>query len=186
MLRMLMYSASVAVTVRMAYLMKFKSDDFLWDTLDVAIWSVIEPGLAITAGSLATLRPLYRDISSRLGWTNPANTFPTDEHKDQRGWYRTPSNDVRKKSGPFSLMSITRAGDMDTRKSESSDDLPARAQRPKSTRLRNHSMNASEQNKGFNSWRIQVGDRSDEDLTVAHGITRQTDVFLESNRKHKM
>lgn len=181
---MVLFSASVAVTVRMGYLMKFKSPDFLWDTLDVAIWSDIEQGLAITAGSLATLRPLYRDITKRLlGWTDAA-TFPTDR-KDSRGWYRTPSSDNHpKRSGPFSLMTITRVGDEETRRSgESDEELAARMGKPSPIKLRNDLVDANEQNKGFNSWRIQVGGRSDEDLTAAHGITRQTDVFLESSRQ---
>ncbi|KAF2451468.1 hypothetical protein P171DRAFT_425969 [Karstenula rhodostoma CBS 690.94] len=176
--------ASVAVTVRMGYLMKFKSPDFLWDTLDVAVWSNIEQGLAITAGSLATLRPLYRDITKRLlGWTDAGTgtgTFPS-ECKDSRRWYRTPSVDHNKRSGPFSLVSITRAGDEESRRSAESDEFAARTGKPASPKLRNDLVATNQDNKGFNSWRIQVGDRSDEDLTVAHGITKQTDVFLESH-----
>ncbi|KAL1597762.1 hypothetical protein SLS60_008249 [Paraconiothyrium brasiliense] len=179
--------ASVAVTVRMGYLMKFKSPDFLWDTLDVAIWSDIEQGLAITAGSLATLRPLYREITkSLLGWTD-ANTGPfPSEGKNSRGWYRTPSSDQyhQKKSGPFSLVSMTRAGDGETRRSgESDEELAARTGKPAPIKLRTDLMDEHEQSKGFNSWRIQVGDRSEEDLTVAHGITKQTDVFLQSSHQ---
>ncbi|KAF1966171.1 hypothetical protein BU23DRAFT_487509 [Bimuria novae-zelandiae CBS 107.79] len=179
--------ASIAVTVRMGFLMKFKSPDFLWDTLDVAIWSDIEQGLAITAGSLATLRPLYRDITRRLGWSEAAtNTFPSGDHKDPRRWYRTPSIDQRKRSGPFSLVTITRA-ENDTRRSESSEEnLAGRVPKPGPVRLRNDLVEESEQSKGFNSWRIQVGDRSDEELTATHGITKQTDVFLESNNQHLM
>lgn len=33
--------------------------DFLFDTVDTAIWSVIEPSLGIIAGCIATLRPLF-------------------------------------------------------------------------------------------------------------------------------
>lgn len=33
--------------------------DFLFDTVDTAIWSVIEPSLGIMAGCIATLRPLF-------------------------------------------------------------------------------------------------------------------------------
>jgi len=36
-------------------------------TVDIAIWSTVEQGLAITAGSLATTRPLLRAISQKLG-----------------------------------------------------------------------------------------------------------------------
>jgi hypothetical protein len=179
------YSASVAVTVRMGYLMKFKSPDFLWDTFDVAIWSDIEQGLAITAGSLATLRPLYRDVTRRLGWTD-AQTFPTGDHKSSHGWYRTPSSELQKKSGPFSLVSITRVGgEGSPPRSRSSDEVAASVPGPSPIKLRDDLLEESEESKGFNSWRIQVGNRCDEESTVARGITRQTDVFLESSNHRR-
>lgn len=73
-------SASVAVIIRLPFLHFYASADFLcmsspltiWpstttdqysvtdSTYQIAIWSVIETGLGITAGSLMTLRPLFR------------------------------------------------------------------------------------------------------------------------------
>lgn len=38
------------------------TDDFLYATTDVAIWSVVEPGLGIIAVGAATLRPLFRSF----------------------------------------------------------------------------------------------------------------------------
>lgn len=66
--------ASLAVVARMPLLPRLSSQDFLWDTLDVAIWSTVEQGLAITAGSLATLRPLFKIILCRLGLTTRATS----------------------------------------------------------------------------------------------------------------
>lgn len=37
-------------------------DDFLYSTSDVAIWSTVETGIAITTAGLATLRPLFRSV----------------------------------------------------------------------------------------------------------------------------
>ena len=37
------------------------------ETLDIAAWSTVEQGLAITAGSLATLRPLLKLVMFKLG-----------------------------------------------------------------------------------------------------------------------
>ncbi|KAF2651520.1 hypothetical protein K491DRAFT_606738, partial [Lophiostoma macrostomum CBS 122681] len=62
--------ASFAVIARMKYIPNFRSPDFLWATLDIAIWSTVEQGLAITAGSLATLRPLFHLASAKLGLTD--------------------------------------------------------------------------------------------------------------------
>ncbi|KAF2027016.1 hypothetical protein EK21DRAFT_72854 [Setomelanomma holmii] len=59
--------ASAAVIARLPYILQFNSPDFLWDTLDIAIWSTVEQGLAISAGSLATLRPIFFLVMSRLG-----------------------------------------------------------------------------------------------------------------------
>jgi hypothetical protein len=50
----------------MAFVMEFRSAEFLYDTVNIAIWSDIEQGLAITAASLATLRPLYRIVMTRI------------------------------------------------------------------------------------------------------------------------
>lgn len=47
--------------------------------MDVAIWSTVEQGLAITAGSLATLRPLIKLAAFRLGLTSkPISLRPSD------------------------------------------------------------------------------------------------------------
>ncbi|KAF7555098.1 hypothetical protein G7Z17_g2431 [Cylindrodendrum hubeiense] len=49
------------------------------NTLDIAIWSTVEQGLAITAGSLATLRPLIKAAAFRLGLTSkPISLRPSD------------------------------------------------------------------------------------------------------------
>lgn len=40
------------------------AEDFLYDFVDIAIWSVVENGLGLTASSLATLRPLVRKLRS--------------------------------------------------------------------------------------------------------------------------
>ncbi|KAH7020776.1 uncharacterized protein B0I36DRAFT_275155 [Microdochium trichocladiopsis] len=69
--------ASCAVTVRLAFLNDFTSPDFLWATTDIAIWSQTEQGLAIAAGSFATLRPLFRIMMTRLGLTSGGTSGPT-------------------------------------------------------------------------------------------------------------
>ncbi|PVH86272.1 hypothetical protein DL98DRAFT_407841, partial [Cadophora sp. DSE1049] len=53
--------ACIAVIVRIPYIkiLVDNAEDFLFSSTDVVIWSAIEPGLAITAANLATLRPLF-------------------------------------------------------------------------------------------------------------------------------
>ncbi|KAJ6035960.1 hypothetical protein N7540_000239 [Penicillium herquei] len=52
--------ASVAVVIRLPFLHYYADTDFLYSTYQIAIWSIIETGLGIVAGSLITLRPLFR------------------------------------------------------------------------------------------------------------------------------
>ncbi|KAH8668816.1 hypothetical protein BX600DRAFT_460764 [Xylariales sp. PMI_506] len=64
--------ASVAVIVRLTYIHDLNNPDFLWSSFDVMIWSAVEQGLAITAGSLACLRPLFRNVLESMGlWAAP-------------------------------------------------------------------------------------------------------------------
>ncbi|KAI2786239.1 hypothetical protein POX_g08622 [Penicillium oxalicum] len=52
--------ASAAVIVRIPFLHDYKDPDFLYATTDISIWSNVEASLGIAAGSLVTLRPLFR------------------------------------------------------------------------------------------------------------------------------
>ncbi|KAJ6014354.1 hypothetical protein N7540_008945 [Penicillium herquei] len=52
--------ASAAVIIRIPFVKYYKSDEFLYDTYQISIWSNVEGGLGITAGCLSTLRPLIR------------------------------------------------------------------------------------------------------------------------------
>jgi hypothetical protein len=61
-------SASAAVIVRLAYVPTFRDPEFLYATVPIAIWSEVEMSLAITAGSLPTLRPLYRAAARKFSW----------------------------------------------------------------------------------------------------------------------
>ncbi|KAE8356925.1 hypothetical protein BDV28DRAFT_154241 [Aspergillus coremiiformis] len=68
--------ASSAVIIRIPFVHTFADPDFLYATVELAIWSNVEVGLGITAGSLATLRPLFRHwLGSRTTATYPS-PFP--------------------------------------------------------------------------------------------------------------
>jgi len=49
----------------------------LGESIDPSIWTVIEPGLGITAASLATLRPLMRKLSGRDSTADEPYPRPT-------------------------------------------------------------------------------------------------------------
>lgn len=162
--------ASTAVVVRMAFLMDLKKDDFLFNTIDVAIWSDIEQGLAITAGSLATLRPLYRLITERLGLSQSA-TEQLNHHQTSREWYQSRSNHKTKRSGPFSLMTLTLHNQPSRMHSPEFDD-------GSTLRIRDDLIEDS-QDTEFQSWRIQTGSDGELGKEIPdRGISRQTDVYL--------
>ncbi|KAI1869656.1 uncharacterized protein JN550_005637 [Neoarthrinium moseri] len=57
------FVASTATIVRIRYLVYYSiSEDYLYNIANIAIWSIVESGLGIVAGSMATLRPLLKYI----------------------------------------------------------------------------------------------------------------------------
>ncbi|KAL4889542.1 hypothetical protein BDV59DRAFT_117000 [Aspergillus ambiguus] len=86
--------ASVAVIVRIPFVHTIKNPDFLYATVQIAIWSNIETGLSIFAGSLATLRPLFSrftgsEVTGRLHYNSASARQETTRrsrriHHDQR------------------------------------------------------------------------------------------------------
>ncbi|KAJ6099492.1 hypothetical protein N7467_001027 [Penicillium canescens] len=68
--------ASSAVIVRIPFVQTFADDDFLYATFEIAVWSNIEAGLGITAGSLATLRPLLRMWTGSRSDPDYSSGFP--------------------------------------------------------------------------------------------------------------
>ncbi|GME36641.1 putative integral membrane protein [Neofusicoccum parvum] len=115
--------ASSAVLVRMAYIKDFKNPDFLYATVDIAIWSDTEQGLAITAGSLATLRPLFRMVTASFnsygtGRNTPShNLTPGGISNKQQKTVWPSDNQSRGRSGsrggPWSLLRTETDGDFE-------------------------------------------------------------------------
>lgn len=94
----------------MAYIPRFITDDFLYATVDIAIWSDVEQGLAITAGSLATLRPLYKMVTNHFGLST---TAPSRKSKDPIQYVRSASSegrDRRKKGTLYNLTTLMHGG----------------------------------------------------------------------------
>lgn len=79
------HRASVATIARVPYASQLLSNpDYLYNFTDLAIWSIVECGIAITASSLATLRPLFIQMkilanshfTSRYGHTYGSGGLP--------------------------------------------------------------------------------------------------------------
>lgn len=85
-------------------------EDFLYATTDVAIWSCCETGLAITAASCATLRPLFRSwfVKSAFDRSGPSGTAVSE------GYAKTASGqDVKIYQGKQSGYSVRVQGRSD-------------------------------------------------------------------------
>ncbi|KAL5113697.1 hypothetical protein ACEQ8H_008426 [Pleosporales sp. CAS-2024a] len=55
--------ATAAAMVKLSYVSTYgRSGDWLWDSRNLTIWTVIESNIAIAAGSLPCLKPLFRTI----------------------------------------------------------------------------------------------------------------------------
>jgi hypothetical protein len=175
----------------MAYVMDFKDPDFLWATLDIAIWSDVEQGLAITAGSLATLRPLYRELASKFGFDTTGDGGESkNPSKGTTKWLGAPSNDEhRRKKGMFSLNSRLRSEKGTTRKSEDEYGLgDLQPMRLRDDLIEEGSVDTSE--KGFNTWTIEAGRGMDEEAAVPVGktgaITLQKQIIQASSERRSM
>ena len=174
----------------MAYVMDFKDPDFLWATLDIAIWSDVEQGLAITAGSLATLRPLYRELASKFGFdTTGSDSKPPS--KATTKWLGAPStDDHRRKKGLFSLNSRLRTEKGTTLQSDDEYGLgDLQPMRLRDDLIDESSVDTSE--KGFNTWTIQAGRGVDGEETGAPvgktgAITMQKQIFQASEERRSM
>jgi hypothetical protein len=177
----IVFSASIAVTVRLAYVMQFKDPDFLWATVDVAIWSDIEQGLAITAGSLATLRPLYRKFASTVGistGTPGGDSKPTGMRTPQI-W--SPQLSSPRRNVFPSFKSLLRSEKGTTRGEE--EEYGMGDLQP--VRLRDDLVDARERSeksdKGFTSWAIHAAKTSDEEHR-AGTVTVHTQVHQASEK----
>jgi hypothetical protein len=83
--------SSVAVVVRIPYVVNLAStDDFLWVTTDVAIWSCVEPGLGLTIINLVVTRPLLRSVFSSFGAMTSAARSRKQGYSSKTSAYRKP------------------------------------------------------------------------------------------------
>ncbi|KAF4446994.1 hypothetical protein F53441_9420 [Fusarium austroafricanum] len=157
--------ASAAVVVRFPFVKDFKNPDFLWATIDIAIWSTTEQGLAITAGSLATLRPLLRLLGRKLGITTSGRSELKDTDQPMGSGGLRPSRGTNGSSNKhrdlFSLATFAREDDLD---GHGRDGQAAYAGE-------NHYNGRSSAEKGVSTWR-SADNSSEEELTGRSNSTR--------------
>jgi hypothetical protein len=124
------YSGSTATIIRMPYIWSLATtNDFLWDNTDVSIWSTIEPGMGITASSMACLRPLFQAFLSRsrllgssthgrAGWGAARAGYVRNNTHDRNGSGIPLGNSAKAtargpRSKPVPALSVRAVGDLE-------------------------------------------------------------------------
>lgn len=76
------HSGSTATIIRLPYTVTLKpyKGDFLYRTTDFAIWTTVEVGIGISAGCIATLKPLLKTsfLTTRSGNRSTGNPWSKD------------------------------------------------------------------------------------------------------------
>ncbi|KAL4916629.1 hypothetical protein BDW62DRAFT_101186 [Aspergillus aurantiobrunneus] len=101
--------ASIAIIIRIPFVPTIQDPDFLYATVQVAIWSAIEVGLSIAAGSLATTRPLFRVFFSRLSTSHTFTDDPSDPSSNinnNENKYRKSKSNSRRTSDRLALAAL--------------------------------------------------------------------------------
>lgn len=104
-------SAGIALLVRIPFVKRLAiTPDFLFETVDVAIWSVMEPSLGIIAGCVATLRPLFKSMgfgkptTQRYGYGS--SRYGPSAASERRTWGFARNTMQKLSDGPFSPSTI--------------------------------------------------------------------------------
>ncbi|KAJ4296927.1 hypothetical protein N0V90_006975 [Kalmusia sp. IMI 367209] len=98
------------------------TSDFLYSTIDVAIWSTCETGIGLAASAAATLRPLLRQVFGELSITENSKRKHsrtwTGKHPSRSGYLAHPSqgddNDIRLKDieSTFTQVHVVSGGNL--------------------------------------------------------------------------
>ncbi|KAJ0107919.1 hypothetical protein J7T55_007131 [Diaporthe amygdali] len=103
--------AGIALVVRIPFVKRLAiTPDFLFETVDVAIWSVMEPSLGIIAGCVATLRPLFKTMgfgkptTQRYGYGS--SRYGPSASTDRCTWGFARNTMQKLSDGPFSPSTI--------------------------------------------------------------------------------
>lgn len=88
----ILISALAACIVKVYYLSFYgKYNDFLWDSVNITIWTACELNIGLFAASIATLRPLFR---SAFQGSTFSNGYDSKDQKslDKNGFVKHISN----------------------------------------------------------------------------------------------
>ncbi|TLD17762.1 uncharacterized protein PgNI_01381 [Pyricularia grisea] len=155
------------------------ADDFLYTTADVAIWSTVEPGIGITAASIATLRPLWELVCFRLGLRSegPRATLWLDKLPDDKtgGLEAAPGG-----KSVDNKLSICSGG-----QGEPDDKLVVKVDAASSINLDAKDRASESSNKNYTHYISSSSNDGSEDLAVANTSKERTPKGNDSEGKRK-
>ncbi|KAF2417422.1 hypothetical protein EJ08DRAFT_600076 [Tothia fuscella] len=76
----------VATLIRLPFIMGLiRLDDFLYQSVDIAIWSTVEPAIGIIAACFITFRPLLRKMLSHPSWGSKSKHGGSHANRNKQG-----------------------------------------------------------------------------------------------------
>ncbi|KAH7006752.1 hypothetical protein EDB80DRAFT_841889 [Ilyonectria destructans] len=92
--------ASAAAVVKLAYIVNYgKFGDWLWDSYNLTIWSAVELNVGIIAGSLPSLRPIFKRFlgsiygkGTRKATTSGKANYPHGSFLSGKNWQSLPGS----------------------------------------------------------------------------------------------
>lgn len=82
-----------ACLIKLSFLVNYgKLGDWLWDSRNITIWTVVECNIGIVAGSLPTLRPIFKTILGSTYGKNSRKTGPNSNGYFDKGTVKSSKN----------------------------------------------------------------------------------------------
>jgi hypothetical protein len=99
--------ATAAAIVKLSYVSNYgKTGDWLWDSRNLTIWTVVECNCGIIAGNLPCLKPLFRTV---LGSSTYGRGSRKDSHSNYISKTYGPGSHVRSITKPYSSITSDKA-----------------------------------------------------------------------------
>lgn len=105
--------ATAAAFVKLGYIPNYgKTGDWLWDSRNITIWTVVECNTGIIAGNLPCLKPLFRRV---LGSTYGRGSRKTTSKNISRTYGAGTGHHISAKKNGFNSLSSSKARDIEDR-----------------------------------------------------------------------
>jgi hypothetical protein len=162
-----MDSAGIALIVRIPYIRQIAvSADFLFETIDLAIWAVLEPSLGIIAGCLASIRPLFKGLGVGL---NRNKQYSSRAKYDSKSHWYSSSRNMKKLDN--------RSADSEQQPDPNGSQMELRQQSEIGSAKEHHSNRTQS-----SSWGVEGSRHGDAGSRAQDVINVQTSIYIATTR----